>query len=408
MADQMSASIHTQARNEMPDSVSAKLKPKSFYRPELDALRFFAFFMVFLFHLLPDRASNIPFVRNPHLQYIISSATVTMGAGVCLFFILSAYLITTLMIRERQLTSSFDIRAFYERRILRIWPLYFFALLLAFPACTVFRGFPGFKAIAAYFLMAGNLGYAFHIHFDILPLRIAHLWSISVEEQFYLIFPFISSRVKIRYLPIISLLILPVMIGSVIYSCNMGGTKGNLWYNSGVEFIMFAAGIMLAYIFSMRDLPRMSTLLRCFLFLVGCGVSYSAEYFFRLRGVDDPFISAPDGIIGYLLVMLGCSIILVAVLGYSGRLPKSLIYLGKISYGLYVFHVWAIYLAVYLLGLLLHMAFDQGATPLRLVALKDLLAFALTILMATASYKWLEKPFLKLKHRFEVIRSRPA
>src|SRR5271157_957646 len=299
MADQVLVPTKLRVEKDAPAAVPVKPSPKSFYRPELDVLRSFAFFMVFLFHLLPDRASRVPLAGHSHLRYVIACATVTMGAGVCLFFVLSAYLITTLMIRERQLTSAFDIRAFYERRILRIWPLYFFALLLAFPACTIFRGFPGFKTIAAYLLMAGNMGSALHLHSAVRPLRILHLWSISVEEQFYLLFPFIASRVKISRLPFISLAILPIMIGSVIFSCHMGGTKANLWYNSGVEFVMFAAGIMLAYIFSVRGLPRTNTLLRVLVFIVGCGAAYSAEYFFRLRGVEDPFISAPYGIIGY-------------------------------------------------------------------------------------------------------------
>lgn len=408
VADQVLVPTELPAEKEPPAAVTGKPNPKSFYRPELDVLRFFAFFMVFLFHLLPDRASRVPLAGHSHLRYAIVCATVTMGTGVCLFFVLSAYLITTLMIRERQVTSAFDPRAFYERRILRIWPLYFFVLLLAFPVCTIFRGFPGFKAIAAYLLMAGNLKAALYVHPAVRPLRIQHLWSISVEEQFYLLFPFIARRVTVSRLPLISLAILPIMIGSVIYSCHMGGTKEDLWFNSGVQFVMFAAGIMLAYIFSVRGLPRTSTLLRVFVFIVGCGVAYSAEYFFRFRGAEDPFVSAPYGIIGYLLVMLGCSIILVSALGYSGRLPRGLIYLGKISYGLYVFHAWAIYLAAYLIGLLFHMSFKQGANPLRFVAVKDLFALILTILMAAASYKWLEKPFLKLKHRFEVIKSRPA
>jgi peptidoglycan/LPS O-acetylase OafA/YrhL len=387
--------------------LSAARPVKSYYRPELDVLRFFAFLLVFLYHVFPEDVARWKFISVPYGAQVLSSAITSMACGVCLFFTLSAYLITTLLIREHQLTDTVDLAAFYQRRILRIWPLYFFALCLAFSVCTFYHGFPRFATIAAYLLMAGNLGDALHWHFDVQPLRIFHLWSISVEEQFYILFPLIARSFKVRYLPAFSGLILLLMAGAIFYTCHTGGGKENLWYSSCVQFGMFAGGIMVAYVFAKRSFPRIKMLLRVVLFSAGSLACFGAEYFLRIHG-SGLYVGAPRATIGYLLVMLGCSTVLIAILGYSGPLPRIFIYLGKISYGLYVFHIWAIYLAAYLLGLLLHMSFDQGATPLRLVALKDLLALALTILMAAVSYRWLEKPFLKLKHRFEVIKSRPA
>lgn len=87
-----------------------------FYRPELDAVRFFAFFSVFLFH-----ASNFA-TRFTTAQEALGYSG---KFGVCLFFVLSSYLIAELLIRERDQTGTVHIGSFYMRRILRIWPLYF-------------------------------------------------------------------------------------------------------------------------------------------------------------------------------------------------------------------------------------------------------------------------------------------
>ena len=92
-----------------------------FYLPELDVLRFFAFFAVFLCHVAPDG----PAFYDSH------GALGRLGAsgafGVDLFFTLSGYLLTSLLLREREQSGDVNLRAFYARRTLRIWPLYYFS-----------------------------------------------------------------------------------------------------------------------------------------------------------------------------------------------------------------------------------------------------------------------------------------
>ena len=114
-----------------PVSVRTKTESRSFYRPELDVLRFFAFLGVFLFHF------NHPlefYVAHGIPRSIAVAATSLIEGGVFgvdLFFALSAYLITELLLREKDLRGSLDVKGFYLRRILRIWPLYFFYIGLA-------------------------------------------------------------------------------------------------------------------------------------------------------------------------------------------------------------------------------------------------------------------------------------
>src|SRR5512142_640167 len=110
----------------------ALYKKAAFYRPELDALRFFAFLAVFVTHTVPD---HMDFYAAHHISHGAAVVLASVGGsgvfGVSLFFMLSSYLITSLLLKEQQGRGTVDLKAFYLRRILRIWPLYFFALGLA-------------------------------------------------------------------------------------------------------------------------------------------------------------------------------------------------------------------------------------------------------------------------------------
>ena len=102
---------------------------RRFYQPELDGLRFYAFLGVFVCHTLPFDAA---FYRRFHLPVpaLWGAIAKSGAAGVDLFFALSAFLITSLLLREQQQTGGISLRNFYLRRILRIWPLYFLVIAI--------------------------------------------------------------------------------------------------------------------------------------------------------------------------------------------------------------------------------------------------------------------------------------
>jgi peptidoglycan/LPS O-acetylase OafA/YrhL len=378
----------------------------SFYRPELDVLRFCAFLAVFLFHVLPDHVSKLPSIHSDTVKDLIVCMTGSLSFGVCLFFILSAYLITTLLLREEHATHTINLPEFYVRRILRIWPLYLFALVVAFAACTLTRGFPGYKLVAAYLVFSGNLLSYFHLPADLVPLDTGHLWSISVEEQFYLIFPGLARITKLRFLPLLCT-VFTVTSACALVHLSHGASKAAIWRNSFVQFMMFSAGVAIAAYFDNKPLPRFSVSLRAVILLFGLAGCFSAQYFCRV-GQDHLFVSATQAVVGYLLVMISCSAYLFAFLGFSRRLPQSLIYLGKISYGLYVFHPWAVRLAAHFVTLGLGVPFEQGTGGGRWAAVKICLAALMTLGMAALSFHYLERPFLKLKKKFEVVSTRAA
>ena len=102
---------------------------------------------------------------------------------------------------------------------------------------------------------------------------------------------------------------------------------------------------------------------------------------------------------GFPIVAMSCTLIMLSFLGTSLQMPRVLIYLGKISYGLYVYHALGNVLSNMLIPV--HTAFIQ-------LALRPLAAFAITLGLASVSYAVLESPFLKLKKRFSHVHSRPV
>src|ERR1700722_10910575 len=147
---------------------------KHFYVPELDSLRFLAFLAVFVFH----SRSYLPYAGLPYtLEKIIRAMDGTGAFGVDLFFVLSAYLITELLLKEKKATWSLDVPAFYLRRILRIWPLYFFFLAVAalLPLFDPTQHL-GIKYLAGYSFLSGNWMFVL----GGVPESVATpLWSIS-------------------------------------------------------------------------------------------------------------------------------------------------------------------------------------------------------------------------------------
>src|SRR5690242_12425872 len=133
-----------------------------FYRPELDVLRFFAFLGVFFYHLKP-RSLPPEILRHsalPLVSTIVRLGKDSMEAGnfcVDLFFVLSSYLITELLVREKETRGFLDVRAFYIRRILRIWPLYFFFIALAYALQWFIPGQSfTWQYVLAFLLLCGN------------------------------------------------------------------------------------------------------------------------------------------------------------------------------------------------------------------------------------------------------------
>ena len=351
-----------------------------FYRPELDALRFFAFFLVLLHH-----GPNFPGPFN---------AIKEIGAyGLSLFFLLSAYLITELLLREREQTKRVSWKLFFIRRALRIWPLYYGAVA-AVIVVSLHRHqvYVSHLHLLEMVLFVANW---FTVSFQLGPLT-GHLWSISVEEQFYLIWPPIMKFGGKRAVLATSMLLIAIApLWMMLFS-----SKGwRIWYDTPVEFLFFAAGALIA-IWVHRGVRKRSAGGRVLLLALGMAMFLGAAWIGPIGMDAIPGIGLREELLGYGLVMGGCAAIFFATLGLV-RVPGWLAYLGKISYGLYVFHFAMMEISLATL-VKLHVP-----KPLYACA-ADGLAAMLCIAVAHLSYKYFEMPFLRIKERFTVVQSRPA
>ncbi|GAA4173047.1 acyltransferase [Sphingobacterium ginsenosidimutans] len=372
-----------------------------YYRPELDVLRFIAFLCVFFVH----RMDLAPF--DPVKQYWLYNINLVGNFGVPVFFLLSAFLITELLTREQEQTGRVHPKAFYIRRILRIWPLYF-VVFFGWVLLTPFF-FPAFAlpplAWCSFSLFAGNIYINTHGWLPAYPLN--PLWSISVEEQFYILIPLLAAYGGRRGLKMAAYLFLALAYIFLIYY-GLHPTKefNSAWTNSFVQFQFFAVGILLSLYFK-GWMPQWSLVTRFLLIVATLGCWLLASIACGIHA-DAPHLSnVPQTVIGWMLILLGSVLLFLSLLGMPERyLPKPMIYLGRISYGLYVFHIsfyWLIYktFATELTTLSQSLGLEEWRNTLGFV-----IAFIATVLLSMLSYHFFEKPFLRLKKRFTLVPSR--
>ena len=218
-----------------------------YYLPELDILRFFAFFLVFFNHVgQTDGAfwAQVPLVGS--LGSLFIAAAIGSGFGVDLFFALSSFLITTLLMKEREKEGRIDVRAFYLRRALRIWPLYFVFLLLLRPLLPLVmpeENMP-WEYTVAFLLFVGNWA---SVAWGFPHSAAAILWSVSMEEQFYLAWPWIVRKWGANLLKV-SVVLIAVACVTRIGLVAGGAVHHQIWDNTFARLDPIACGMILAVI----------------------------------------------------------------------------------------------------------------------------------------------------------------
>jgi peptidoglycan/LPS O-acetylase OafA/YrhL len=349
-----------------------------FYRPELDAVRFLAFGLVFLFHA--GASINGEMLAAGGYQASLAKLLPAGAYGVDVFFLLSAFLITELFMREKARSGTIDIPAFYARRILRIWPLYFsFVILTIVLSRFTPVQFPG-GAIAPMLLFYGNFWLMYHSFFS--PAGI--LWSISVEEQFYVLCPFATKFLSKNGLAVLAVALIALANLTRFLLLHFTATRPDaIWYCTLTRLDPIATGILACLVLNGR-IPKFCFRLRCVLLSAGAFCLYSAAVW--LHGMDSA-LSIKDCLMVYPVTNIGALAIFLSFLGASITWRPA-IYLGHISYGLYVYHLLALNVAK--IGLLRLI----GECP---YLLRAAVALPLTIGLAAISYRFLEAPFLRLK-----------
>jgi peptidoglycan/LPS O-acetylase OafA/YrhL len=297
------------------------------YRPQLDSLRAFAVTAVVVQHALPSLGKMVPLAH----------------AGVRLFFVLSGFLITGLLLHYRDAVGSSRggaLREFYFRRCLRIWPLYFFviALALALDAGPVREILPWLLTHTVNFCLAvrGEWVDAFF-----------HFWTLSVEEQFYLLWPLIVLFAPRRWLAPAAVTL--VVIGPLYRLVSVSFGWGVFWTYCATPACLdtLGAGSLLALCcHDSRQGEAVDRGLNRFCLPLGlAGVVV-------LMLLHDHGIRWPQEVLFDLaLALVFVWLVRSAARGFGGLAGSMLqagpvVYLGRISYGVYVYHVLVLYLVV--------------------------------------------------------------
>jgi len=356
--------------------------------PQLDGIRAVAAAMVVVYHFYPS-------VSEPaHLGSI----------GVRVFFVLSGFLITGILLRTRvdagdeRGSRGRSLRRFYIRRVLRIFPLYYFALAIAWK-CRLAGVRP---AIGWHLAYLSNV--RFFLENAATPGRwggpIAHFWSLAVEEQFYLFWPWVIFFAPRRWLPGITLGL--VALGPAfryIVARATGNDIPSALLPGSIDALALGAYLAMAALPELRSHPWVRPVGRTVLGsgLVLLAACFAAEHWniwwdFRMASFD------------LAAALLGMWLVARAAHGMEGPVGDALAwtpvrYLGTISYGIYVYHL---------------MLPDVFAKVLQRIGHPDLLASlgfhtlpylafygAATVAVAALSWHCLEAPINRLKDRFE-------
>lgn len=350
-----------------------------------DFFRFFAFFKVFLLHL--------PIVAFPFFNFIKAGGEI----GVYFFFVLSGFLITYIILHEKQETGTINFKNFMSRRALRIWPLFYAMILFAFLTPKILdilnlsgssEGYEPNWLISLLFLE--NYHMIFTDSFpNVSPLRV--MWSLCVEEHFYLIWGtalYFTKLKNVRFL-IIGAVIIALLSRIVFYSNNWAflDILTNLDY--------FAFGAIPALLLVQKEkqtidfitsisLPAKTMLV----FFVISYVTLSPHFNFPFKIIVEPI---------FFGILFSSLIFIILPENSKIKVSEKNIFskLGIYTYGLYLTHSIVINLFVKIfekLNLSLTMAWNA--------LLFIILALIFTIIASIFSYNYIEKPFLKLKKYF--------
>jgi peptidoglycan/LPS O-acetylase OafA/YrhL len=355
--------------------------------PNLNGIRFLAAAIVITAHIEQVKELN----KLPNLMQSFSFYKNEFGLlGVTLFFVLSGFLITHLLILEKKRTGKIDLKSFYLRRALRIWPLYFFVLIISLLIS-------GTSLISLDFLFGvlfcPNVFHSLYHSYAISP----QIWSLGVEEQFYIFWPllFIVFPRKITTIYLIFFFIgysvLPYALG--YYSNNINELTYYLEIDrilQGAKFNSMAIGCLAAFVYNysfgiIKRLfySRLFEIMVVFstigLWLFGIQITHlKSEVFSFLFVIMILSLTNPNSTFTFL---------------FNSKIAN---YLGSISYGLYMYHYMVIIFIIHFFSEYFNFNSVTGNIVFYFISIMS------TIILSDLSFRYLEGPFLRLKLKYTI------
>ncbi|HHF3839298.1 TPA: acyltransferase family protein [Haemophilus influenzae] len=351
------------------------------YRPEIDGLRAIAVISVIIYHL------NENWLSGGFL-------------GVDIFFVISGFLITGIIITEIQ-QNSFSLKQFYTRRIKRIYPAFITVMaLVSFIASAIFiyNDFNKLRKtieLAIAFLSNFYLGLT-QGYFDLSANEnpVLHIWSLAVEEQYYLIFPLILILAykkfrEIKVLFIITLILFFILLATSFVSANFYKEvlhQPNIYYLSNLRFPELLVGSLLAIYHNLSNKVQLSKQVNNILAILSTLLLFSCLFLMNNNIAYIPGITLILPCIFTALIIHTTSQNNIVKLCLSN---KAIVFIGKISYSLYLYHWIFIAFAYYITG---EKQINNQSIAIVIV---------LTIIFSVLSYYLIEQPIRKSKLNFK-------
>lgn len=337
-------------------------------RPSLDGLRCVSILMVLVLHL-------------PGYENVLPGGFL----GVEIFFVISGFLITSLVVEEFHSTGRIKLGWFYMRRALRLGPGLFAVLVFTCAIALLTGSFQAVgltpaRLVSAIFYWSnwvrayeGEPGPVWFL---------AHFWSLSIEEQFYLIWPASLVLLLKRTPKTVTLVVAGLIIFLILFKAGMylsGASPKRLYYGSDTRADAILMGCLLSLTLHWGFFP--SVIKRHSLALSRIAWLVIAAFAFLVHWNNGSVLYLG----GFTLVSLSASVIIVRLMFVPDRVLSNplLVWIGKRAYGLYIWH-WPIYLLAAAIT-------KDYVVPVALVG---------TFGFAAISYRYIEEPFLRLKHRF--------
>lgn len=366
---------------------------KKLHFHSIDALRFFAFLKVYLLH--------VPVQGNfPIFSFLKSGG----GIGVAFFFVLSGFLISYLLVFDKIQYGKINVKKFFIRRSLRIWPLFYLATIIVFLLPYDFKEQIGMHMVGGGFDLDWRYSFTFTDNYKMLlldkPIRttpITVFWSLCIEEHFYILWMIALSFIPVKHLNKFFFLSFAIawlarIAEPMIFATNRIDTN-DLFTN--LDY--FAGGSLLGWMAAV-DYNRLSkkicaipkTIKWAVIILVLFIVVFQKQVL--PYNTDSVFFIFRSSIISILFTLL------IAVFIPQNSLikikNKTLNYLGTISYGLYVYHILWIHI-VFQICLNKNLQIDSWQR----ITLFIFITLGGAIVTSILSYNYFEKPFLNLRNR---------
>lgn len=389
----------------MSEIVTSK-KSKIFFE-NLDGLRTIAFLLVFVSHSFKEWSSNRNFYTNLPLRFLHMTLS-SGGLGVSIFFALSGFLITYLLVQEDAVKGKINISFFYLRRILRIWPLYYVLLFLTFAIYPLLINYYGYNALQsrpAYYLL-------FLSNFDVIHLASISenmwysvqtiTWSVAIEEQFYIVWPILFIITPRKYYTFIFVV---VILTSLLFRLNNLDSRVLYYHSLSVCGDLATGGLAGYYAYQSEKFRNFFRILDqkiivgVYIFMVGW-LFYSSQFHHtETAGAFHRVLNT----IFFAFVILEQNYSLYSFFKFSSF--KLLSKLGKYTYGLYLLHPISLG-GVYLILSYWSSEFNLQSTSTTIVY--SILSLLITIFLSYISYQYFEKTFLKFKDKFNLIKTKPT